>query len=274
MPTLDELNAADPEAFAAALDGVFEHAPFVAQQAVSLRPFATVEALHAALMDQVRQAPQERQRAFLCGHPELGDAPAAGLTRESRAEQDGLGLTMSLAAMNRVYRERFGIPFIVCAARHTAPDVERVLRARLEGDREGELRAAIDEIAHITRLRLIARVHGPGVPGVAGRLSCHVLDVAAGRAAAGVAAELWVEGVRVAEARTDEDGRIVGLLPAGPLRQGRYEFRFAAGAYFANKGVAGFYDVIPVAFVVSAADQHYHVPLLLAPFSYTTYRGS
>lgn len=276
--TLDTLNAAPPGAFADALDGVFEHAPWVAAAAAAHRPFATLARLHEALMQAVRDAGPSEQLAFLNGHPELRPgALAADLTPESRAEQGSVGLAEAagLTALNDAYRARFGFPFIVCVRRQTAANVLRVLRSRLEGARDAELDAALTEVVHITRLRLVQRVDGPGAPATDGRLSTHVLDVAAGRPGAGMGVTLLQEEREVGAWVTGSDGRTEApLLSGGPLRQGHYELRFDAGAYFAGRDVACFYTVIPVRFVVAEAEGHYHVPLLVAPFGYSTYRGS
>ena len=278
MTSLDALNALPPKAFAERLDGVFEHAPWVAAAAAAHRPFATLAHLHGTLMQAVRDAGPARQTAFLNGHPELqAGALPDGLTAESRAEQAGAGLAgaAGLAASNQAYRARFGFPFIVCVRRHTAANVLRVLEARLAGSLEAEMQAALAEVSHITRLRLSQRVDGPGAAPAEGRLSTHVLDTAAGRPGAGMHVALLQEGTAIGAWVTDGDGRVAGpLLPSGPLRQGHYELRFDAGAYFAGRGVACFHAVIPVAFVVAEAEAHYHVPLLLAPFGYSTYRGS
>ncbi|MBD3944690.1 hydroxyisourate hydrolase [Nocardioides ganghwensis] len=103
-------------------------------------------------------------------------------------------------------------------------------------------------------------------------LSTHVLDTAAGRPAAGVAVTLETsDGTVLAEAVTDADGRIGDLaadLPAGALR-----LRFDTGAWYAARGEVTFYPEVVVAFTLSAAE-HHHVPLLLSPFGYSTYRGS
>lgn len=114
-----------------------------------------------------------------------------------------------------------------------------------------------------------------------GRLTTHVLDVASGRPAAGVKIDLLrTDGgaaERVASVVTNADGRCDGpLLEGAALTPGSYELRFHAGAYFkvVASGVQPFYDVIPIPFIVADAGEHYHVPLLLAPFGYSTYRGS
>src|SRR3954452_21200493 len=94
MPTLDQLNAMAPADFAAALDGIFEHAPWVAEAAAGQRPFATVTALHDALMGVVRAATPEACDRFLRGHPPLSPKALAdpALTASSRSEQTGLGM--------------------------------------------------------------------------------------------------------------------------------------------------------------------------------------
>jgi 5-hydroxyisourate hydrolase len=106
---------------------------------------------------------------------------------------------------------------------------------------------------------------------MSGRLTTHVLDVAAGRPAAGVAITLLRDGEVVARAVTDADGRAAVL---DGLHAGVYELRFAVGDHFAASDEPPFLDVVPVRFGVSDPDSHHHVPLLVAPGGYSTYRGS
>lgn len=108
-----------------------------------------------------------------------------------------------------------------------------------------------------------------------GRLTTHVLDTEAGRPAAGLMLELFRRDgdarVRLGRYVTNRDGRCDTPLLSGPaLVPGRYEIVFAVGAWRAG----GFYDEVPIRFVVGDPDGHYHVPLILAPFGYSTYRGS
>ncbi len=116
-----------------------------------------------------------------------------------------------------------------------------------------------------------------------GRLTTHVLDTANGRPAAGMAVSLFrVEnGLRrpVASTATNADGRCdAPLLEGAKLEKGIYELEFEAGAYFAARGAAlpdpPFLDRVVLRFGVADADAHYHVPLLVSPWSYSTYRGS
>jgi 5-hydroxyisourate hydrolase len=103
-------------------------------------------------------------------------------------------------------------------------------------------------------------------------LTTHVLDVARGRPAAGVDVELWRDGKLVSAQTTNDDGRCdAPLVGDGELVAGEYELRFAVGAYF---GETSFLDVVPVRFRVADAAAKYHVPLLVTPWSYSTYRGS
>ena len=105
-------------------------------------------------------------------------------------------------------------------------------------------------------------------------ISTHVLDTARGHPAAGLEVVLEREGEQLGRGTTDADGRIGELLPPGAeLEDGRYRLTFDTGAYFRDRGEAAFYPEVAVVFTV-AADEHHHVPLLLSPFGYTTYRGS
>ena len=111
-------------------------------------------------------------------------------------------------------------------------------------------------------------------------ITTHVLDTFRGRPAAGV--ELRLERVRddgaaavLARGATDADGRARGLLPGGaPVEPGTYRMVFETGAYFRAQALETFYPRVAVEFEVAAAGEHYHVPLLLSPFGYSTYRGS
>ena len=110
-------------------------------------------------------------------------------------------------------------------------------------------------------------------------ISTHVLDTAAGRPASGVAVRLrrlegdaWVD---VSRDTTNADGRVAALLPPGAAAApGTFRLTFDVAAYFAARGQDAFYPTVAIDFVVRDAAQHYHVPLLLSPFGYTTYRGT
>jgi 5-hydroxyisourate hydrolase len=115
-----------------------------------------------------------------------------------------------------------------------------------------------------------------------GRLTTHVLDTASGKPAAGLTIELYRLGEtpeRLTVASTNSDGRVdMPLLEGEAFGPGVYEIRFHAGDYLRRNLIPladpAFLDVVPIRFGVSDAAAHYHVPLLLSPYGYSTYRGS
>ncbi len=293
MPlTLDQLNRMSAAEFAASLGNTFELAPWVAEAASTRRPFATVTALHEAMIGALRAASRERQLDFLRGHPDLaGKAARAGaLTRDSKSEQASVGLD-SLSEdefarfhrLNDAYKAKFGFPFMISVRRHTRDSILAQFERRAGNDVASEFAAALQEVFFITRLRIAGKVSGDGMPQVIGRLSTHVLDTHAGRPAAGIAIDLYEfageRAHRIATAVTNSDGRTDQPLIGGrPLPIGRYELRFAVGNHFRSRGIdvgdPPFLDIVPLRFSIAEPEGHYHVPLLCTPWSYSTYRGS
>jgi 2-oxo-4-hydroxy-4-carboxy-5-ureidoimidazoline decarboxylase len=290
--SLEALNAMPASSFVAALGKAFEHADWVAEVAAEGRPYPAVAALHEAMMQAVRTAAPDRLKAFIGGHPELGSrVKRVELTDHSQAEQGGLGLDRlsteefgRFSRLNAAYREKFGFPFIICVRRHTRDSILRQFERRLGNDAAAEQAAALTEIGLITRLRVVSLVEGPGKPNTVGRLSTHVLDTVSGRPAPGVKIALHEIGASarglLKETVTNADGRTDAPLIGGePLRIGTYELSFHVGDYFAKthgKLAADppFLDLVPIRFSISEPEGHYHVPLLVTPWSYTTYRGS
>lgn len=162
-PDLAAVNAMDRDAFVAALGSTFEHSPWVAEGAWSARPFRSVDALHAAMLDVVRGLPRAAQVAFLCAHPELAgkEAEAGTMTADSEAEQASAGLDAlapgeiaELRRLNARYRERHGFPFVIAVRQHGKAEIFEQLRRRTERDGAAELHEAMLQIAAITRLRV------------------------------------------------------------------------------------------------------------------------
>jgi len=290
---LDTLNTADRQAFVAALGDVMEHSPWVAEQAFAARPFVSLQALYQAMVEAVRSAGDERQLALITAHPDLAGKAARErtLSVDSTAEQAGAGLDRlteeeftTFHRLNDAYRSKFGIPFIVCVRRHGKESILREFEWRLRNSAAAERQTALNEIFRIAALRLDQRIAGPDRLKVHGRLSTHVLDVHAGHPAAGVAVELGEVGAggafRVIErAVTNADGRTDRPLIGGaPIPISVYELRFAVGDYFARRKTPlsdpPFLGVVPVRFAVAEPEGHYHVPLLVTPWAYSTYRGS
>ena len=166
---LAAINAMNRDAFVAVLGPAFENAPWVAAGAWAERPFASVTALHAAMLDVVREAPDERQLAFLCGHPELAgrEAQTGTMTAGSAGEQSSAGLNAltgaerdELQSLNRAYNERHGFPFIIAVRANTRQQIFEAIRARTSQTTEVERRAALEQIGLITRARIDALVNG------------------------------------------------------------------------------------------------------------------
>lgn len=161
--TLEQLNHASADAFVAALSGIFEHSPWVAEAAAQQRPFASIDALHRAMSQIVEQAGEAKQLALINAHPELaGKAAVRGeLTAESTREQSGAGLGQCtqeefdrLHALNRQYREKFGFPFILAVRGYDRHGIIANFEARVNNDRAQEVRASLDQIYRIARFRL------------------------------------------------------------------------------------------------------------------------
>jgi 2-oxo-4-hydroxy-4-carboxy-5-ureidoimidazoline decarboxylase len=291
--SIADLNACDKAAFVAALGNIFEYSPWIAEQAASMRPFAGVRRLFDAMKVAVDHAPGELRLALIKGHPDLANKTqrAAGLTAESTSEQNSAGLDRlsdaefeAFERVNNAYRAKFGFPYIVCVRRHTRDSILRDFERRLPNDTATEMQASIAEICRIAALRLDQAVTGDDRLPVHGRLSTHVLDTHSGKPAEGIAFEL-IELSGLGESRvvtrgvTNSDGRTDQPLIGGrPVPIGRYELSFSVGRYFADRGVAmsdpPFLDQIPLRFSVSEPEGHLHVPLLVTPWSYATYRGS
>jgi 2-oxo-4-hydroxy-4-carboxy-5-ureidoimidazoline decarboxylase len=166
---LADVNAMSRAAFVAALGGIFEHSPWVAEHAYDARPFASLGALHDAMTRAVGSAPETMQLALIRAHPELaGKAAVRGeLTAESAKEQAGAGLDgctaeefARLHALNAAYNAKFGFPFILAVKGYDRAVILREFARRVERDGNVELDEALAQIARIARLRLDALIDG------------------------------------------------------------------------------------------------------------------
>jgi 2-oxo-4-hydroxy-4-carboxy-5-ureidoimidazoline decarboxylase len=159
VTTIDELGALDRAAFVEQVGFAFESSPWVAEAAWEERPFASVGALHAAMVRAVERAPEERQLELIRAHPEL--AGGDDLTPASAGEQASAGLDRTgrderarLERATAAYREKFGFPFIVCVREHTPASIVASAEERLGRSPEEERETALREIAKIAALRL------------------------------------------------------------------------------------------------------------------------
>jgi N-carbamoyl-L-amino-acid hydrolase len=168
MPTLDQLKAADETAFAALLDGVYEHSPWIAARAWQDRPFATLAQLKGALTAAVRSAPEEARLGLIRAHPELaGKAMVARtLTAESTKEQGKAGLTdctpeefATIGRLNDAYNAKFGFPFILAIRGPRGVGLSRqeiiaTFARRLSNTPDVEFAEALRNIHRIAEIRL------------------------------------------------------------------------------------------------------------------------
>ena len=162
LQTLDTLPPAD---FIAALAGIYEHSPWVAEAVAMQRPFASVDALAAAMAQAVAQAGEEAQMTLIRAHPQLaGKAAIAGeLTESSTHEQRGAGLDQCapeefarITELNDAYQRRFDFPFILAVKGHTRASILANMAARLSNDAASERTEALRQIDRIARFRLDA----------------------------------------------------------------------------------------------------------------------
>ncbi|WP_420369141.1 2-oxo-4-hydroxy-4-carboxy-5-ureidoimidazoline decarboxylase [Curtobacterium sp. L1-20] len=231
------------------------------------RPYGSV----SALLDRARSLAEPwgapELDAALAQHPRIGDrATDASSSREQSsmrtAHED---VAAAIAAGNAEYEHRFGRVFLVRAAGRSPEELLGELQRRLGNEPAAETAEAAAALADIAVHRIRATF------GVA-QLTTHVLDATHGTPAAGIDLVLsTVDGTVLATATTGPDGR--AALGPDVLPRGDLQLRFDTGAHHRAAGVPSFHPFVVVAFTVSGTD-HLHVPLLLSPFAYSTYRGS
>jgi 2-oxo-4-hydroxy-4-carboxy-5-ureidoimidazoline decarboxylase len=161
--SLDELRHLDRARFVELFGRVFEHAPWVAEQAFDAGPFHSIEALHGAMVEAMRGAPRERQLALMRAHPDLaGRAAIAGeLSAASSAEQAGAGLDQCTPTeferfqrLNEEYKRKFRFPFILAVKGRTRAEILAAFEQRLDNPSGAEFDEALNQIARIARFRL------------------------------------------------------------------------------------------------------------------------
>ena len=216
-------------------------------------------------------------------HPRIGDVKSltkkfAGKEQASVAAATKKTIT-SLANANNEYEAKFGFIFIVCATGKSAPEMLRLLEDRLTNTIGEELHIAMGEQMKISILRFKKLINEADWTVLKpSQLTTHVLDTAIGMPGRNISIRLQmpVNGAwqTIAQGITNADGRIGDLLPAQRnLASGNYKMVFDTGNYFAEQKTKGFYPEVEIQFTVFDT-AHYHVPLLINPFGYSTYRGS
>ena len=216
-------------------------------------------------------------------HPRIGDAKSL-VKKYAGQEQSGVKSANSeiieaLEKGNSDYENKFGFIFIICATGKSATEMLRLLQDRLKNDVQEELNIAMGEQHKITLLRfkkllINARFQFLNMS----QITTHVLDTSMGKPGKDITVRLMNKENHtwqtICQGITNEDGRISDLLPEGKLLSpGIYKLVFETGTYFMANDIKGFYLEVEIQFMVMD-DSHYHVPLLISPWGYSTYRGS
>jgi len=161
--SIQQINQLDEAQFIQTLGGIFEHSPWVAEQAFASRPFESADALHQTMLDIVKGSSVEQRKTLIYNHPELAgrEAAAGELTEDSRQEQAAAGLNYcspqelsSLRSLNQQYREKYGFPFVIAVKQLTRQDILQALEARLQNSPQQEFDRCIDEIGRIAEFRI------------------------------------------------------------------------------------------------------------------------
>lgn len=167
--TLAAINAMDRAGFVSAFGAIFEHSPWVAEAAWAARPFASIDALHAAMVAAMRGSDEVKLIALLRAHPELAgrEAKRGELTQASDVEQASAGLThltpnevRLIDTLNRAYQDRHGFPFIACVKHYTKAGIFAELARRAARNTALEREEALAQISFITRSRLAQATDG------------------------------------------------------------------------------------------------------------------
>lgn len=293
MISLAALNALSKAAFVAALSGIFEHSPWVAQRVAAQRPFSSRAYLHEAMCAAVDAAGAEAQLALIRAHPELaGKAAVRGeLTAESTREQAGAGLSQcspeefeKLTALNAAYNARFGFPFVLAVRGHNRASILAAFEQRLQHDVDTERQTALAQIARIARFRLYESVSAPaGAESIdmleqlarytdtPGSLSCAYLTPAHRQAAALIRDWMLAAGL---EAQEDAVGNVVGRLRCGRgdartlLCGSHYDTVIDAGRYDGRLGI-----VLPILVALELRQQQRQLPFDLQIIAFADEEG-
>lgn len=222
------------------------------------------------------------QQAF-SHHPKIGDIK--GLSEKFAGEEQSAVKVSSketiaaLASGNEEFEKKNGFIFIVCATGKSATEMLRLLRDRMQNSKEEELKVAMGEQHKITIIRFKKMLADANWTFLGGsQVTTHVLDTSRGFPGNDLTIRLQENQVSswqtIAQGITNADGRIGDLLPPGRvLPEGVYRMIFETGPYFLKNDTKGFYPEVDIQFTISDST-HYHIPLLVSPYGYSTYRGS
>ncbi|MFS4467772.1 2-oxo-4-hydroxy-4-carboxy-5-ureidoimidazoline decarboxylase [Maribacter sp. 2210JD10-5] len=289
MTTLNELNAQNVEQVAAALNKCcvsVQWAKLLADQ----RPFTSSSDLiaKAASIWYSKCGKEDYLEAFK-GHPKIGDVESlkekfahtkewAG-KEQAKVDDADMDTLLALKKANDEYESKFDYIFIVSASGKSAEEMLAIVEKRLLNSPEEELHVAMNEQHKITVIRLIKLIEEVALDkSLRSHITTHGLDTRTGLPAAGLPVSLkQISGngkKLLSIGVTNSDGRVSDLLPPGRnLEIGDYEMVFETASYQKTKGLNSFYPQVQITFSVTDKG-HYHIPLLISPYGFSTYKGS
>lgn len=216
-------------------------------------------------------------------HPQIGDKKSLEQKFAGKEQAGVLAATdetiNALTKANTDYLNKFGFIFIVCATGKSATEMLQLMQSRLGNRAEEELHIAMSEQHKITIIRFQKLLSNANFQFLKmSQLTTHVLDTSIGKPGQNITVKLLELATgnwqMITQGVTDADGRISDMLPADKLlNPGTYKLIFETGLYFSANNIKSFYPEVEIQFSVFD-EAHYHVPLLLNPFGYSTYRGS
>ncbi len=247
-------------------------------------PFSNEQKLIEAATDiWYNQCTEIDWRESFTHHPKIGDVNSL---KEKFAGKEQAGVASAndevinaLAKANADYENKFGFIFIVCATGKSAQEMLDLLNDRLNNSVEEELNIAMGEQHKITIIRFKKLLTDADFSCLkVSQITTHILDTSVGIPGKNICIQLQSfnnnQWQTIAQGRTNNDGRIPDLLPQNKnLRPSTYKMVFHCGEYYQQQNVKTFYPMVEIIFN-TFDEQHYHVPLLLNPFGYSTYRGS
>ena len=223
------------------------------------------------------------------GHPKIGDVESLrekfantkewANNEQAKVAEANTSTIEALAKTNKTYKDKFGYIFIVSASGKSAEEMLAIINERLHHNKEDEIYVAMNEQHKITVIRLDKLIEGLTVTAdIFSHITTHALDTSNGTPANNML--ITLKGLRNHEWKpmsvgiTNSDGRISDVLPPGrTLIPGIYMMTFNTANYYEAHNQKGFYPEVSIQFTVTD-NSHHHIPLLINPFGYTTYRGS
>jgi len=287
--TLKEFNSISKEEAFSALEKCCVSKTWI-DKFNTCRPFSSEnELIKTAASIWYNDCSSEDFKEAFTGHPKIGDVESLQQKfsnskewaegEQEKVSEANLEIIKDLAEANTIYEAKFGYIFIVSASGKSALEMLAIIKARLQNSKEEELFVAMNEQHKITVIRLNKLIDGLGEnTDMSSHVTTHALDTSLGIPAKNMG--ITLKGLRNGEWKpisvgiTNNDGRISDLLaPGRKLTPNHYVMVFNTLQYFEANNINGFYPEVSIVFTVSD-DSHYHIPLLINPFGYTTYRGS